>query len=152
MWICLGQQPNLFPICHHRLVSMSLSPGSGRTEYQAVPGQLCWTCWPLGFYWHGQHSSFPLKPHFWSYDTLQDTIQHPIPWDSLWARPLWQKPLPCFQHREFNSCDEWQGTRNFKGPWYCIPQSVIFLTEKFLFYLKPIFLIDHTSKKGFSLP
>lgn len=39
MCICLVQQPNLLLICHRRLVSMSLSTGSGWTDW--VPSCEC---------------------------------------------------------------------------------------------------------------
>lgn len=75
MQICLGQQLNLFHICHHKLVSTSPSPErgaapqapAGPTGYQtapACPALLCWTRWPSDFHQCGQHSPFLCKTTF----------------------------------------------------------------------------------------
>lgn len=129
---------------------MSPQAQAGLTEYQAVPAQLCWTCWPLGFYCH---SLFPWKPHFWSCDSLQDAIQHPIPWDSLQARPLCKNLSPGF-NQSLTPAMSGRGQETAKDHGINdITQSVVFPTEKFLFNLKPlpIFLIHHTSKDWFTL-
>lgn len=124
MQICLGQQLNLFHICHLRLVSMSPSPERGAAPPRlgldrpgtrlclpgSAPARLDLLAFGFPPTWPAQ--PFPCKSLFWSFDTLH---YHPV----CSSIQLQQHPRllglrgenlsPGFD-AEFNSCCARQGT------------------------------------------